>query len=224
LTDSKPNVGAAVGAALDIITNLVAYSAKHFNDGDVEKEEDKKKVAKANEIFQRTNGAAKSAQKAVQELKNTATSYYENLGRLATAKTRYREAMKLMGNSMDKVQGGNAFSITAQVLAEAETYLVQSKLAIELGRNSVGELPKELGGPRQDPGTQGSVTYYLAVQPPDKHRTRDPRVDHDERPLTSKDHILAGDLTMVIEQLEQERTRSRRRQGAGLRAVSEGVS
>ena len=206
-TDAKgPNIGAMVGAAIDMVTNLVAYSAKHWNDGDIEDKEEKKKVAKANEIFQRANEAAKNAQKTLQELQNTSTKYYESLTALDTAKTKYREAMELMGNSMDKAQGGNAYSICAQVLSEAEPYLVQSKLTIETGRTALGKLPKEAGGQRFVSTASGSIIYYLAIEPPDKHTYFAARGTLTMKGALPNGGPLADVLSKALAKMEEERS------------------
>ncbi|MBX3162677.1 MAG: DUF4157 domain-containing protein [Deltaproteobacteria bacterium] len=199
-------IDAAVGTAINLVTSLTAYAAKHWNDGDIAEEAEKKKVAAANLAFSNTRAAAMNAQAVLGDLRASCVGFQDGLKNLADAKTNYRDAMQLMGNSLDKAQGGNAYSIVAQVLAEAEAYLTQSQLTITSGRNAIGKLPAKDGGPRRDAGTTGTLTYYLAVAPADKHTFFATRATVTLKgSLAGGADLLSDDLAKVIERMEQER-------------------
>jgi hypothetical protein len=198
-----PKVDAIVGAAISIVTDLTAYAAKHWDDTGIEDKGKAQAVAKANQLFESTKAAALKAQQAMTEYGNAAKGVYENLDALAVAKRKYRESMKLMGQSLDKAQGGNAYSIVAEILGDAETYLVQSELTIAMGKSAIGKMPA--GQPGQVVTHDGSVTYFLAVQPPDKHTYFASRASFRMKGSLATKGPLRNTIEKTVELMEQER-------------------
>jgi hypothetical protein len=208
ITPTGPQPGAAVAAAQSIVADIIAFAARHMNDTAIEDKAAQAAAEKAKKLFEDTRQAALTAQARLADYANTASKLSGALDRMTKAKTQYRDAMKLMGQSMDKAQGGNAFSVIATLLAEAETYLKQSGVTIEMGKNAIGTgtakaSVAETASLRAP--VNGQVTYYLAMLSQDKTTFHSSRGQFTMKGALSAQGVMRNTVEKALALMETER-------------------